>query len=64
MIQEIIFLNQKKVIVRQWEWVMLLIVNTFSTKITVIKIKKSIKDYFDEIKSYLSDIINDYKTQD
>ena len=43
---------------------MLLIVNTFSTKIIVIKIKRSIKNYFDEIKSYLSDIINDYKTQD
>ena len=43
---------------------MLLLATILSIKVMETKIKAlSIKDYLDEIKPYLSDIINDHKTQ-
>ena len=42
---------------------MLLVATTLNIKVIEIKIKLLIKDYHDEIKPYLINLTNDYKTK-
>ena len=64
MIQKIIFLYHKKIIINQEGLVMLLVVIILNIKVMEIKISHcQLKKYLNIIRSYLSDIINDYKTQ-
>ena len=53
----------KNIIINQWELVMLLAAITLNMKVMEREKISSIKEYLNMIKSYLSDIINDHKTQ-